>query len=83
MRRAPLRRANVACREAAVVRLTLRRHLRGVIEVEALRTPAPPLTNLKPWSHRVLTGSHKAIAREDSDFEVAGTVAQSVPSPED
>ena len=69
--------------QASLVRLTLRRHLRGVIEAEAPHTPAPRLTNVKPWSRGVLARAYQATAREDRDLEAAGTAAQSAPSLED
>lgn len=70
-------------KQAALVRLTLRRHLRSVIEAEALHTPSPPLTNVEPWSHGVLTRAYKVTACEDRNLEAAGTAAQSAPSLED
>jgi hypothetical protein len=70
-------------KQAALVRLTLRRHLRAVIDAEALPTEAPQLTNVKPWPRGVLARAYKVTACEDRLLENAGTAAQSAPSLED
>ena len=70
-------------KQAALVRLTLHRHLRAVIDAEALPTPGPPLTNVKPWPPGALTRAYRVTAREDRALEDAGTTAQSAPSLED
>ena len=66
-------------KQAALVRLTLRRHLRAVIDAEALRTPTVPLTDVKPWPQGTLARAHKVTAREQRAWEDAGTAAQSAP----
>ena len=70
-------------KQAALVRLTLRRHLRAVIDAEALRRTTPPLTNVKPWPQGTLARAYRVTAREEAALEDAGTAAQSAPSLED
>ena len=70
-------------KQAALVRLTLRRHLRAVIDEETLNTPLPPLTNVKPWGRGTLARAYKVTGREDHALEDAGAAAQSAPSLED
>lgn len=70
-------------RRAALVRLTLRRHLRSVIDEEAFRTPGSPLTNVEPWARGTLARAYRVTAREDRALEAAATAAQSAPGLED
>lgn len=70
-------------KQAALVRLTLRRHLRAVIDEEALPTLSPPLTNVKPWPRGALARAYAVTAHEERALEAAGTAAQPAPSLED
>lgn len=70
-------------KQAALVRLTLRRHLRALIEAEALPPPSAPLTNVAPWPRGTLTRAYKVTAREDRVLEDAGAAAQSAASLDD
>jgi hypothetical protein len=69
-------------KQAALVRLTLRRHLRAVIEEEAT-TPPLTLTNVKPWPRGTLSRAYVVTAQEDRTLETAATAAQSTPTLED
>lgn len=70
-------------KQAALVRLTLRRHLRAVIEEEAMSTPLLPLTNVKPWPRGTLGRAYAVTAREDRALEATATAAQPTPTLED
>lgn len=70
-------------KQAALVRLTLRRHLRAVIDAEIRRSPTAPLTNVKPWPPGTLVRAYRVTAREEAALEDAGTAAQSAPRMED
>jgi hypothetical protein len=61
-----------------LIRLTLRRHLRSVIEQEA-RTDERPLTNIKPWSRRELQAAYKRVGAEWDELEEAAVRAQGRP----
>ena len=49
-----------------LVRITLRRHLREVIEAEATR-PAQRVTNVEPWPEGELTRIYQETAQEGWD----------------
>lgn len=71
-------------KRAALVRLTLRRHLRAVIEAEEEASPAQkPLTNVKPWPKGVLAKAYARIGKEDEAMENAALRARPTPSMED
>lgn len=57
-----------------LIRLTLRRHLREVIESEAVHKGKVPLTNIKPWPKGALSAAYKEIAAEGWDKVEAAAV---------
>jgi hypothetical protein len=64
-----------------LVRLTLRRHLREVIEAEAMKPPEGRITNVEPWPKGVLTRIYKEAAGEgwDKVEEAAARAGQKTP----
>ena len=62
-----------------LVRLTLRRHLREVIEQEAVVRSARRITNIEPWPEAVITRAYKRIGKEWDALEEAATRAQGTP----
>ena len=62
-----------------LVRLTLRRHLREVIEQEAVITTARRVTNIEPWPEAVIARAYKRIGKEWDALEEAATRAQGTP----
>jgi hypothetical protein len=62
-----------------LIRLTLRRHLREVIEQEAVTEPARRITNLEPWPRRVVERAYQRIGKEWDKLEEAATRAQGKP----
>jgi hypothetical protein len=70
-------------KQAALVRLTLRRHLRSVIDAEALPPPSASLTNVAPWPEGTLSRAFQVTAAEDRALEDAGAAAQSTPRLDD
>jgi len=63
-----------------LIRLTLRRHLREVIEQEAVVPLARRITNIEPWPELVITRAYKRIGWEWNEIEEAATRAQGTPS---
>ena len=70
-------------KQAALVRLTLRRHLRAVIAAEALPPPSAPLTNVEPWPRGALSRAYRVTAREVRLLEDTGAAAQPAASLDD
>lgn len=67
-----------------LVRLTLRRHLREIIEEEATPSKKGRVTNIEPWPEGALTAAYKATAHEGWDkVEAAAVRAQRKPNFED
>jgi hypothetical protein len=67
-----------------LVRLTLRRHLREVIEEESKKPAQGRVTNIEPWPKGLLAKAYKAIEHEGWDkVEEAATKAQGAPSFDD
>jgi len=62
-----------------LIRLTLRRHLREVIEREAAVTPASRLTNIEPWPEPVIARAYKRMGRDWDQIEKAAMLAQRKP----
>ncbi len=62
-----------------LIRLTLRRHLRDVIEQEAVTNPPPRITNVEPWPKRVLEEAYRRMGREWNTIEDAALRAQGKP----
>ncbi|HTA31260.1 MAG TPA: hypothetical protein VK731_12290 [Candidatus Cybelea sp.] len=62
-----------------LIRLTLRRHLRDVIEQETLVTATPRVTNVEPWPKRVIEKAYRRMGREWNTVEDAATRAQGRP----
>ena len=67
-----------------LVRLTLRRHLREVIEEEARPAKKSRLTNIDPWPKGMLTRIYKKLEHEGWDkVEAAAVRAQRKPNFDD
>jgi hypothetical protein len=66
-----------------LIRLTLRRYLREVIEQEAVVTPPRRITNIDPWPEAVIARAYKRIGREWDAIEEAATRAQGTPDFDD
>jgi hypothetical protein len=62
-----------------LIRLTLRRHLRAVIEQEEAARPARRITNIEPWPRRVVERAYRRIGAEWDKIETAATRAQGAP----
>jgi hypothetical protein len=62
-----------------LIRLTLRRHLREVIEQEALVESAPRLTNVEPWPKRVIEKAYRRMGKDWNAIEDAALRAQGKP----
>lgn len=59
-----------------LIRLTLRRHLKEVIEAEATSPSQARITNIEPWPKGLLAKAYKEIAHEGWDkIEAAATQA--------
>jgi hypothetical protein len=70
-------------KQSALVRLTLSRHLRAVIEQEAAAKSDPPLTSVKPWPRGALARAYRKSGQKDDATELAATRAQVARSFED
>jgi hypothetical protein len=67
-----------------LIRLTLRRHLRAVIEHEASATQPKRITNIEPWRRGALAAAYRRLRQEGWDnIEEAATRGQGKPSFED
>ena len=62
-----------------LIRLTLRRHLRDVIEQESAARPERRITNVKPWPRRTVENAYRRIGKEWDEIEAAATRAQGKP----
>ena len=62
-----------------LIRLTLRRHLREVIEQEALVTSTPRVTNVEPWPKHVVEGAYRRMGGDWNGIEAAAMRAQGRP----
>jgi hypothetical protein len=62
-----------------LIRLTLRRHLRDVIEQEALVKLRPRVTNVEPWPKHVVEEAYRRMGREWNTIEDAAMRAQGKP----
>jgi hypothetical protein len=63
-----------------LIRLTLRRHLRDVIEQEALVESTPRLTNVEPWPKRVIEKAYRRMGKDWNAIEDAAVRAQGKPN---
>lgn len=67
-----------------LIRLTLRRHLKEVIEEEAVRSPQERITRIEPWPKGALAAAYKKIAAEGwGKVEKAAVASQGKPGFED
>ena len=67
-----------------LIRLTLRRHLRAVIEQEASATRPKRITNIQPWRRGALAAAYRRLGQEGWDrIEDAAIRGQGKPSFED
>jgi hypothetical protein len=67
-------------RKQDLIRITLRRHLREVIEAEAQAQAPNRVTNVEPWPKGALAKAYRRRARENWDaIEDAATRAQGKP----
>lgn len=64
-----------------LVRLTLRRHLRSVIDEETVKPPQGRITNVEPWPKGALAAAFKAQAQEGWDKIEAAAVRAGQKSP--
>lgn len=62
-----------------LIRITLRRHLRPVIEQEAAKTQSQRLTNIEPWPKGLLENAYKRVGAEWDKLETIATRAQGSP----
>jgi hypothetical protein len=62
-----------------LIRLTLRRHLREVIEQVAMAKPTRRITNIEPWPRRVIEKAYQRFGKEWDKIETAATRAQGTP----
>src|SRR5262245_42723603 len=67
-----------------LIRLTLRRHLRAVIEQEASASKPKRITNIEPWRRGALAAAYRRLAQESWDkIEEVATRSQGRPSFDD
>jgi hypothetical protein len=57
-----------------LIRLTLRRHLKEVIEAEAVKPSKGRITNIDPWPKGLLTSIYKQTVHEEWDKVEAAAV---------
>lgn len=64
-----------------LIRITLRRHLREVIEEESTKPLQPRITNIDPWPSKQLAAAYKEMAHEgwDKIEEAAARAGQKRP----
>lgn len=62
-----------------LIRLTLRRHLRDVIEQEAVAGTEQRITNIEPWPRQVVEKAYRRIGKDWGKIEDAATRAQGAP----
>jgi hypothetical protein len=62
-----------------LIRLTLRRYLRNVIEQEIVTTPARRITNIEPWPRKVVEAAYRLMGKEWDKVEGTVTHAQGKP----
>ena len=62
-----------------LIRITLRRYLRSVVEGEARVAPIPRLTSVEPWGKAALTRAYRKPDRAWDRIEGVATRAQAVP----
>ena len=62
-----------------MLRMTLRRHLREVIEEEALVKSTQRITNIEPWPQRVVEEAYRRMGKDWDAVETAATRAQGKP----
>ena len=65
-----------------LVRRTLRRHLRQVIEEESVM-PSPRITAVEPWPRGALARAYRRVGRDWDRIETTAAAAQVKPSWED
>jgi hypothetical protein len=66
-----------------LIRITLPRHLRSVIEQEAAQSGNARLTNLEPWHKTVLEKAYRKVGTEWDRLETAASRAQGKPDFDD
>lgn len=62
-----------------LIRLTLRRHLREVIEQEAEPKSPARITNVDPWPRGVVEKAYRRMGKEWDEIEDVATCAQDKP----
>lgn len=62
-----------------LIRLTLRRHLRDVIEQEAVAKPRQRLTNIEPWPRSVVEQAYRRMGSYWDKLETVAARAQGKP----
>jgi hypothetical protein len=63
-----------------LIRLTLRRHLREVIEHESVRPTEAPLTSVVPWPEGKLAAAYRREEKNWKAIEELATRAQGAPN---
>jgi hypothetical protein len=67
-----------------LIRLTLRRHLRAIIEQEAAEAHPRRITNVEPWPKGALAKAYRGVSQEGWEpIEDAAIHAQGKPALED
>jgi hypothetical protein len=66
-------------KQQALIRLTLRRHLRAVIEEEVTAKPAQRVTNIEPWPPGVVEKAFRQVGKDWDKIEEVATRAQGKP----
>ena len=66
-------------KQQTLVRLTLRRHLRDVINEEVIAKPVRRVTNIEPWPAEVVEEACRRVGKEWDKLEEAATRAQGKP----
>lgn len=62
-----------------LIRITLRRHLRSVIEQESVKAGSNRLTNIEPWPKGILERAYKKAGPEWDKLETIAVRAQGKP----
>ena len=62
-----------------LIRITLRRHLRDVIDEESITANPPRVTNIDPWPRAVVERAYRRMGKEWDKIEDAAVRAQGKP----
>jgi hypothetical protein len=67
-------------KQQTLIRLTLRRHLRDVIDQEVIAKPAQRVTNIEPWPVEAVEKAYRRVGKEWDNIEEVATRAQGEPN---